>query len=112
MEQLLQAGELLLLVLLAILQLGRWSKKTEDGPADALRIAKDAKRKADETADGLRKHKHEWNGYLQTRFNELDKVYARKREVELELRTITTKQDSDCDRITGLEERIGRVTGV
>lgn len=112
MGQLLQFGELLLLVLLAILQLGRWSQKTENGPADAIRIAKDAKDKADETANDLRKHKNSWQDFLNARYTVLDNTYARKREVELELTNIRDKQDNDCDRITALEERVERLSEV
>lgn len=106
MEQLLQAAELLLLVVLAILQLGRWSKQTEDGPVDALRIARDVQRKVDDTAEDLRKHKHAWNNYLQTQYTELDKVYARKREVELELQKLSLRLDVEENRIDSLENRI------
>lgn len=112
LETLNHIGQLVLLLVLAILQLGRWSQKTEEGPGDALRIAKEADKKADDIALDLRKHKHEWNNFRNVLYNELDKTYARRREVELELKTITTKQDNDCDRITAVEERVNRVAGV
>lgn len=112
MEHVLQAAELLLLVVLTLLQLGRWSRRTEEGPADALRIAKDVQKKVDLIEAALNRHKHAWQDFLNGRFTELDRTYARKREVELQLETITAKQDSDCDRITTLEEKIGRLSGV
>lgn len=112
MEQALQIGQMLLLVILAILQLGRWSQKTEDGPTDAVRIAKEAKSRAEETANDLRKHKHHWQDFLNSRYTELDRTYARKREVELEFQNIKDKQESDCDRITAVEERVEKILGV
>jgi peptidoglycan hydrolase CwlO-like protein len=112
LQQVVDVGEILLLVILTILQLGRWSQKTEDGPSDAIRIAKQGLAKAESTANDLRRHKHAWQNYLNTRFTEYDRTYARKREVELEMNNILTKIDADCDRITELEERIRKFSGV
>lgn len=111
-EQIRNGVELLLLVGLAIMQLGRWSQKTEDGPSDALRIAKEGLAKVESTANDLRRHKHAWQDFLNSRFTELDRVYARKREVELEFQNLRDKQDADCDRITACEERFEKLSGV
>lgn len=102
--------ELLLLVALAIVQVGRWSQKTEDGPTDALRTAKEALAKTESTAGDLRKHKHAWQDFLNNRFTELDRTYARKREVELELQNIRDRQEADCDRITECEVKCERLS--
>lgn len=106
------AAELTLLIVLTLLQLGRWGRKTEEGPTEALRIAKEAQRRADELGMDLRRHKHAWQDFLNNRFTEFDRIYARKREVELQLETVINKQDTDCDRITAVEDKVGRLTGV
>jgi chromosome segregation and condensation protein ScpB len=108
MQQIRDVVELLLLVGLAVVQLGRWSQKTEDGPTDALRIAKDALKKAEDIGYELRKHKHAWQDYLNSRFTTYDQVYSRKREVELELQNIRDRQDADGDRLTDIEKKVDR----
>ena len=112
MGHLLQIAELTLLVILTLLQLGRWSQKTEEGPADAVRIAKDAARRIDGLEEEFRKHRHSWHEYLNRRFVDLDRTYARKREVELQFETISARQESDADRLTALEEKSRRFSGV
>lgn len=111
-QQIRDVVELLLLVALAVLQLGRWSQKTEDRPSDAMRIASQAMARAEATANDLRRHKRAWQDYLNTRFSTYDSIYARRREVELEFRNIKDKQDADCDRITSTEERLRGLSGV
>jgi hypothetical protein len=112
MDKIVSIAELILLLLLSILQLGRWSQKTEDKPSDAVRMAKDALAKVEATAADLRKHKHAWQDYLNTRYTTYDTVYARKREVELELRNIAERQETNCDRLTELEQKLERLSGV
>jgi hypothetical protein len=112
MDRFLQAAELALLVTLTILQLGRWARKTEEAPEDALRVAKDALRKTEALEQEFRRHKHAWQDFLNNRYTELDRTYARAREVELQLETIVAKQDADCDRITVIEEKARRIQGV
>lgn len=101
------------------MQLGRWSQKTEDGPQDALRIAKAAMAKAEalrrdmrDLGDSARRTRHQLQEHIAAHNTEMDKVYARRREVELEMKSIVDKQDADCDRITEVEARINKLTGV
>lgn len=112
MEKYLNAGQLLLLVVLTLMQLARWTQKTEDGSSEAKRIAKEALTKANECFEALRKHKHAWYEFRNNRFSELDITYARKREIELELAAIRDRVDADCDRITSVEQMVRKLTGV
>lgn len=112
MQQLLQYGELLLLLLLTLVSLGKWVQKREDGDADGLRTANDAMAKADGVAADLRRHKHTWQEFLNTRYTEMDRTYARKREVELEIQNLRDKIDADCDRITALEETLTSIQAI
>lgn len=112
MENIRNYIELALLIGLTIMQLGRWSQKTEDGPSDALRIAKEAKEKADKVDSDLRSHKHAYQNFLNTQYHELDRIYSRKREVQLEFINVRDKQDSDCDRITDVEKTVAKLLGV
>lgn len=106
LQQVLQYGELLLLILLTLVSLGKWVQKREDVDVDGARNIKSASAKADEVAADLRKHKHAWQDFLNNRFTELDRTYARKREVELEMQNIRDKVDADCDRISAIEDTL------
>lgn len=112
MQQIRDVVELLLLVGLALIQVARWTQKTEDAPSEALRTANEAKRRAESAQAEVRAHKRTWQEYLNTRFITYDRTYARKREVELQLQNMRDKQDNDCDRITALEEKLERLAGV
>lgn len=112
MEHLLNAAQLILLLVLTVMQLGRWSQKTEDGPTDALRIAKDALAKALSVSNDLRRHKHNYQDYINSRPAQLDATYARKREVELELETVNAKVEINCERVEAIEGKIERFSGV
>jgi len=105
MRELLQSGELILLIILAVLQLGRWSQKTEDEPSNASRVAREALAKANDLANDLRRHKRAWREFLNARYTDLDRIYARKREVELEIENIK-------ERVTDTEVKIERISGV
>lgn len=106
LQQLLQYGELLLLLLLTLISLGKWVQKREDDDVDGERNFKSAMAKAEEVALDLRKHKHAWQDFLNNRFTEFDRTYARKREVELEMQNIRDKVDADCDRVSAIEDTL------
>ena len=93
MEAVREWAELALLVIVLLMSVGRWAQKQEETPV-TLSALRDTVEKNHEE---FRRHKHWWNNWLNTHGYELDKVYARKETVNVQVEAL-------CERISRLEE--------
>jgi hypothetical protein len=112
LKEILPYGELLLLVVLTILQLGRWSQKREDTPQSLARDLTTLKQLEEKHYEEFRRHRHDYNNFLQNVDYKNDRRYVRRDVYEAEKKAIVDKQESDCERLSELETWRNRFVGI
>lgn len=112
LKDILPYGELILLIVLTLMQAGAWKQKQQDTPETIAKDLRDLKANVESNYLDLRKLRHEWNNHLQTVDYKNDQRYVRRDVNTVEMKAIRDKQDSDCDRISELENWRNRTMGI
>ena len=112
MKELLPYGELILLIILTLLQAGRWSQKQEASPESTAKGLLSLEAEVRKNYDEFRRHRHEWNNYLQTVDYRNDQRYVRRDIYEVEKTSIKEKQEADEERLTEIENWRNKTMGI
>lgn len=104
MQEFTNYAELILLVLLALLQLGRWSQKTEEAPTEIARDVRDLRKDVRTYRERADATHHKLNGHIHLHTHELDMVYVRRETHIAEHQILELK-------LKQLESRVERVEG-